>query len=55
MENSEKVVLHYVKLTNPLAFQTRFPKSVPTYRRQVVNSWQQMLQGQSIAKPGTHL
>ena len=24
--NNEKIVLHYVKLTNPLLFQTRFPK-----------------------------
>ena len=26
--NNDKVVLHYVKQTNPLSFQTRFPKSV---------------------------
>ena len=31
---NEKVVLHYVKLINPLSFPTRFAKSGPTYRRQ---------------------
>ena len=36
-QNNEKVVLHYAKLTNPLSFQFRFPKSVPTYRMQVAN------------------
>ena len=41
IENNEKVVLHYVKLTNQLSFQTRFPKSGPTYRRQMVNPWHQ--------------
>ena len=39
IKNNEEVVLHYVKFTNPLSFQTTFPKSGPTYmyRRQVVN------------------
>ena len=32
MKNNENVVLHYVKVTNPLSFQTRFPKSGPTCR-----------------------
>ena len=55
IKNNEKVVLHYVKLTNPISFQTRFPKRGPTYMRQVVNPWHQTLQGQSVAKPGTSL
>ena len=33
----KKVVLHYVNFTNPISFQTRFPKSGPTFRRQLVN------------------
>ena len=35
-KNKERAVLHYGKLTNQLSFLTRFPKSGPTYRRQVV-------------------
>ena len=41
--------------TNPLLFQTTFPKSGPTCRRQVFNSRHQTSQGQSVAKPGTPL
>ena len=55
IENNEKVVLHNVKLTNPLSFQTRFPKSGPTHWRQVGNPRHQTPQGQSVAKPGTPL
>ena len=50
-----KIVLHYVQLTNPLSFQTRFPKSGTTYRKQVVHPRHQTPQGQSVAKPGTPL
>ena len=34
---NEKVAIHYVKLTYPLSFKTRFPKNIPTHRRQAVN------------------
>ena len=34
IENNEKVVPRYIKLTNPPLFQTRFPKSGPIYRWQ---------------------
>ena len=37
--------LHHVKPTNPLSFQTEFPKSRPTYRREGVNPWHQTPQG----------
>ena len=36
-------------------FKLDFQKSVPTYRRQVVNPRHQTWQGQSVAKPGTPL
>ena len=49
IENNENCNLHYVKITNPLSFQTRFLKSGPTYRRN------QIPQEKSVAKPGTHL
>ena len=52
---NEKVVPQYVELTNQLSFQARFPKSGPTYRKQVVNTRYQTLHGQSITKPGTPL
>ena len=32
MKNNEKVVLHYIKLTNLQSFENRLPKIVPTYR-----------------------
>ena len=48
-----KVVFLYVKIMNILSFSTRFPKSEPTYRRQVVNPWHQTPQGESVAKPET--
>ena len=51
----EKTSLHYVKPTTPLQFVSRFPKSGPTYRRQVVNPRPQTPQGQSVAKPETPL
>ena len=47
---TKKVVIHYVKLRNPLSIQTKFPKSWPTYRTQVVNQRHQTPQGQSVAK-----
>ena len=50
-----EVVLHSVKLSNPLSFWTRFPKSGSAYSRQVVNPGHQTLQGQSVTKPGTLL
>ena len=53
-KNNEKVVVHYVKLTNALSFQTWFPKSA-TYRRQLVNPRHQTPYGQSVEKPGTPL
>ena len=34
-QKQQKIVFHYVKLTNLQSFQTRFPKSGPTYRGQV--------------------
>ena len=40
-----------MQLINPLSFQTRFPKSGPTNRRQVLNPWQKTPQGQSNATP----
>ena len=49
----QKVVFLYVKLANLLSFYTRFPKSAPTYKRQVVNPRHQTSKGQSVAKPGT--
>ena len=52
--SDEKFVLQYVKLTNPPSFQTWFPKSGPTYRRQVVNPRHQTPQGnqsQSLELP----
>ena len=55
IKNNEKVVLHYVKLTNPLPFQTKFPNSGQTYRKYVVNPRPQTPQGQSAAKPETPL
>ena len=45
-----KKVFQYVILTNLLSFQTRFPKSGPTDRGQVVNLRHQTPQGQSVAK-----
>ena len=33
-KNNEKAVLHYVKQTNPLSFQTGFPKHGPTETKQ---------------------
>ena len=53
--NNEKVVLHYIKHTNSLSFQIKFPQNGPTYRRQVVNPRHQTLQGQSVAKSGAPL
>ena len=38
IKNSEKFVLHYDKLTDPLSLQTGFTKSGPAYRRQVAIS-----------------
>ena len=52
IKNNEKVVLHYVKAINLLSFQTRFSKTWPIYRRQVVHPRHQTLQGQSVATPG---
>ena len=49
-QKNGKVVLHYFKLTNPLSFQTRFPKRGPTYMKQVANIRHQTPQGQSVAK-----
>ena len=43
------MVLHYVKLTNPLSFQIWFPKSGPKYRKQVVNPQHQTPQGQLVS------
>ena len=42
-------------ISNPLPFQFRFQKSIPTYRRSVVNRRHQTAQGQSKAKPGLPL
>ena len=53
MESNETIALHYVKLTNPQSFQTKFPKSGPKYTRQVVDPWHQTPHRQSVAKPGT--
>ena len=53
IKNNKKVVFPYVKHTKLLSFLTRFPKSGPTYRGQVVNPRHQTPQGQSVAKPGT--
>ena len=50
---NRRFTLHYVKPTAQLLFKSRFPKSGPTYRRQVVNPWHQTPQGQSVAKPET--
>ena len=55
IKNNEKVVTHYVKLKNPLPFQTRFPKGGSSYRRQMVNLRHQLPQQQSAAKPETPL
>ena len=55
IKHNKKVVFLYVKLTKLLSFSTRFPKSGPTYRRQVVNIQHQSPQGQSVAKPGIPL
>ena len=52
-KTNERLVLHYVKLTNPISFQTRFAKRGPKYKRQVVNPRHQIPQGQPVAKPGT--
>ena len=46
-----KIALHYVKLTNPVSFQTRFRKRGIAYRRQVFNPRHQILHEQSVAKP----
>ena len=46
-----KVVLHYVKLIKPLFFHTRFLKSGPTHRKQVVNPRFHTPQGQSVVNP----
>ena len=54
-KKQQKSCFLYVKLTNLLSFSTRFPKSVPTYRRQVVNPRHRTPQGQSVAKPGNQL
>ena len=51
IKNNEKMVPHYVKRTNPLSFQTWFPKIETTYKKQVVNPQHQTPQGQSVAKP----
>ena len=50
IRNNEKVALHYVTLTNPLSFLI-FPKSGPTYRRQLVNPVPQTPQGQVWCSP----
>ena len=47
--------IRYMKRTNQLLFQTRYPKSEPTYRRQVTNPRRQTPRGQPIAKPRTRL
>ena len=47
IKDNEKVVLHYVTPS----FQARFPKSRPTYRRQVINPRHRTPQGQSVSKP----
>ena len=52
---NETVVILYVKLTNPLSFQIRFPKILQIYRGQVANPWHQIPHGHSIAKPRTPL
>ena len=51
--NKKKGVFLYVKLTNPLLLKTRFPKSGPTYSRQVVNPRHRTPHEQSVAKPET--
>ena len=50
-----RFIIHYVKSTAQLLFKTRFPKSGPKCRRQVVNPRYQTPQGQSVAKPETPL
>ena len=50
-----RYIIHYVKPTAQLLFKIRFPKSGPTYGRQVVNPRHQTPQGQSVAKPETPL
>ena len=49
----KEVVLHYVRFTHPLSFQSKFPKRGPTYRRQMVNPRHKIPQGQSVAEHGT--
>ena len=52
-DNQKKKKIPYIKFTNLLSFQTRFPKSGPTYRGKVVNPRHQTPQGQSVVKTGT--
>ena len=47
--------IRYMKPTNQLLIKTRYPKSEPTYRRQVTNPRHQTPQGQPVAKPITRL
>ena len=48
-----KKKLYHIKPKKQLSFQTRFSKSWPTHKKQVVNSRQQTPQGQTAAKSWT--
>ena len=54
-QKQQKIVFPYVKLTNLLSFQTRFPKQ--KVDQHTGGKWLihgiQTPQGQSVAKPGT--
>ena len=52
IENMFSIMLN---LQNNYHLKTRFPKSGPTYRREVGKSLHQTPQGQPVAKPGTSL
>ena len=48
-----RFTIDYVKPTAQLLFESRFPKSVQTYRRQLVNPRHQTPPGESVVKPET--
>ena len=50
-----RFIIHYAKPTAQRLFKSRFLKSGPTYRRQVVSPRYKMPQRQLVPKPETHL
>ena len=54
-KKAAKRLFSFMSSLQILSFKTRFPKSGPTYKRQVFNPRHQTLRGQSVAKSVTPL